>query len=107
MDPWTPQRKAIKRAEMRAALASPFRGLRLFFYACFTGSALIGTMVFLSKTLGGVARGEQTVWVNNLWMTILHIVLGVTMVVIFRAEREREAYLTERFFQQQKRPPSL
>ncbi|WP_287129140.1 DUF3493 domain-containing protein [Candidatus Cyanaurora vandensis] len=101
MEDWTPERKARKRAQMRAQLASPWRGLRLFFYLCFTASAAVGTMVFLSRVLGGMARGDRELWVNSLFMTFLHIVLGVTMVVLFRAERQRETSQTERFFQKQ------
>ncbi|WP_218082303.1 photosystem II assembly family protein [Anthocerotibacter panamensis] len=102
MDSWTPERKATKRAEMRAALSSPYRSLRLFLYLCFAGSGVIGTLVFLSRTLGGLAKGNYDLWVNSFFMALLHVVLVVTMVVLFRAEREREIAQTERFLRKQK-----
>jgi len=96
---WTPERKAAKRAEMRAALASPYRGLRLFFYVLFAGSGLIGTMVFLSRTLGAVARGG--LWGQELLMVFLHLVLLVVMVILFRAERQRADQQAQRYLEKQ------
>lgn len=100
---WTPERKAEKRAQMRAGLSSPWRPIRLLLYVCFAGAGVIGSLVFLSRTLGGVVRGDYQIWVHSLFMTLLHIVLTVTMVVLFQAEQGREAFLTQKFLTQRKK----
>ncbi len=100
---WTEEQKARKRAQMRAGLASPYRGIRLFLYVCFAGSGLIGTLVFFSRTLGEVMRGQQTAGIHDFFMTILHVVLIITMVTLFRAESQREKAQTEKFLAKQRR----
>jgi Low psii accumulation1 / Rep27 len=97
MDSWTPERIAEKRAQMRAGLASPLRPIRLLLYVCFTGAGIIGTLVFFSRALGGFVRGNPSLGVQELLMMLLHIVLAVTMVVLFRAERSQEARQAAKF----------
>ena len=103
MDSWTPERKAEKRAQMRAGLASPFRNLRLGLYLCFAGSGLIGGLVFLSRTLGGLIRGDYALGIENFWLFCLQITILVTMIVLFRAERSQEAKTTQQFLTKQRK----
>ena len=82
-----PQKTSLdetRKAQLRAELNAPYRGIRRFFYLGFAASAWFGGLIFLAKIIAG----------ENLSSTVPNLMLQIgifaLIVWLFKIDRPRD-----------------